>query len=92
MSVDFNSAIGSFRTGQLADGYGSFIKLANQGHADGARYALLMCEHGLELFGRDWDCAPDSVTAWARLARVPAPRIGMRHYAESDSPRMSEHR
>lgn len=92
MSIDFNSAIKSFRTGQLADAYGRFIQLANRGHADGARYALLMCEHGLDLFGRDWDCAPDSVTAWARLAGVSAPQIAVRHDASELSPRMNKQR
>ena len=90
MSVDFNSAIESFRKGQLADAYGRFIQLANRGHADSARYALLMCEHGLNLFGRDWDCAPDSVAAWARSAGVPAPRIAVRHYAASASSPVTE--
>ena len=89
MTTAFGSAIASFRQGQLADAYGRFIVLAHLGHADSARYALLMCEHGLDLFGRDWDCAPHDVEEWASLAGVPAPRIAARHYAPLKSSRQS---
>ena len=85
IAAAFGSAIGSFRQGQLADAYGRFIRLADLGHADSARYALLMCEHGLGLFGRDWDCAPHSVEAWVRVAGVATPTIATRHYGNTSS-------
>ena len=85
LDAAFGSAIASFRQGQFPDAYGRFIRLANLGHADAARYALLMCEHGLDLFGRDWDCAPHSIESWARVAGVAAPTIGMRHQGNTSS-------
>jgi hypothetical protein len=56
------------------------VQLANGGHAPAARVALWMCEQGPDLFGKDWDCAPDEVDDWASLARVPRPAIGPRVY------------
>ncbi len=74
-------AVESFRLGRFPEAYGRFIELADAGHPASARYALWMCEHGLELFGKDWDCAPQDVEDWAQLAGVPAPAIGLRSYA-----------
>lgn len=61
-------AVDSFRQGRFPEAYGRFIGLANAGHPPSARYALWMCEQGLPLFGKDWDCAPHEVKDWARLA------------------------
>lgn len=73
-------ALESFRLGRFPEAYGRFIELAEIGHPASARYALLMCEHGPELFGKDWDCAPHQVEAWAQAAGVIAPTIGARSY------------
>ena len=74
-------AVESFRNGRFPEAYGRFLVLAEAGHPASARYALWMCEHGLELFGRDWDCTPDEIQTWARAAGVVAPIIGARQYA-----------
>lgn len=79
------NAVESFRTGRFPEAYGRFIALAEAGHPASARYALLMCQHGLELFGKDWDCSPQEVEDWARLAGMPAPYIGPRYYAKTDA-------
>lgn len=63
-------AVESFRQGRFSEAYGRFVQLANAGHAPAAGTALWMCQHGLELFGRDWDCAPHEVDDWASLAGV----------------------
>jgi hypothetical protein len=73
-------AVESFRQGRVSEAYGRFVQLANAGHLPAARIALWMCEHGFELFGKDWDCTPDEVGDWAALARVPVPSIGPRTY------------
>ena len=73
-------AVESFRLGRFPEAYGRFIDLANAGHPASARYALWMCEQGLALFGRDWDCVQHEVEGWARAAGVAPPRIAMRHY------------
>lgn len=88
----WQSAIASFRQGQFPDAYGRFIRLANLGHADSARYALLMCEHGLDLFGRDWDCAPHSVESWARVAGIAARTIAARRHGNTSPPSASGRR
>lgn len=76
-------ALESFRQGRFPEAYGRFIDLANAGHPASARYALWMCEQGMALFGKDWDCAPHEAEDWARSAGV-APsalsRIGVRQY------------
>jgi hypothetical protein len=61
-------ALESFRQGRFPEAYGRFIGLANAGHPASARYALWMCEQGLPLFGKDWDCAPHEMQDWARAA------------------------
>jgi hypothetical protein len=63
-------ALESFRQGRFPEAYGRFMGLANAGHPASARYALWMCENGLALFGKDWDCAPHEVEDWARAAGV----------------------
>ena len=61
-------AVDSFRQGRFPEAYGRFIALANAGHPASARYALWMCEQGIDLFGKNWDCAPHEVDDWTRLA------------------------
>lgn len=70
-------ALDSFRQGRFPDAYGRFSTLANAGHPASALYALWMCDQGLPLFGRDWDCAPHEVEAWLRAAGPMAPRAAV---------------
>ncbi len=63
-------ALESFRAGRFPEAYGRFIALAQIGHPASARYALWMCEQGLPLFGKNWDCSQDEVADWADAARV----------------------
>ncbi len=69
-------ALESFRAGRFPEAYGRFVELANLGHPASARYALWMCEQGLPLFAKDWDCLPDEAIAWAAAARE-APSRGV---------------
>jgi hypothetical protein len=74
-------AVESFRVGRFPEAYGRFVALADAGHAPSARYALWMCEQGLALFGKDWDCTPQQVADWAKTAGVLAPQIELHSYA-----------
>lgn len=85
-------ALAAFRAGRFPEAYGRFVGLAEAGHPASARYALLMCEHGLALFGKDWDCAPQEIEDWARAAGVPAPRIGPQSYPFEKTPRAFNHK
>jgi hypothetical protein len=63
-------AVESFRAGRFPEAYGRFVELANLGHPPAARYALLMCEHGMPLFGKAWDCSEQEISEWAAAAGV----------------------
>jgi hypothetical protein len=79
-----------FRQGRYSEAYGRFVALADAGHSPLARIALWMCEHGLMLFGRDWDCAPYQVERWAAVAGVAVPRIGSPDYGASGPAREAD--
>lgn len=68
MKARYESALMSFRQGRVAEAYGRFAALASAGHPAAARHALWMCENGPAMFGRQWDCEPDEILAWAALA------------------------
>lgn len=63
-------AVESFRAGRFPEAYGRFVELANLGHPPAARYALWMCEHGMPLFGKAWDCSQQEIGEWAVAAGV----------------------
>lgn len=73
-------AIQSFREARFPEAYGRFIELANAGHAPAAELALWMYLHGPAVFGRDWDCTQERLTAWALLAQLPVPTLVAQHY------------
>lgn len=72
-----------FRAGRFSAAYGRFVELAEVGHKPAAQYALWMCQHGLELFGKDWDCNGDQLEDWSLLAGVPTPALHARHYGHA---------
>lgn len=65
MPSAYAAAVSSFRQARFPEAYGRFVALAAWNHAPAARHALWMCEHGQELFGRPFDCAPDEIESWA---------------------------
>lgn len=75
--------VAQFRVGRFSAAYGRFVELADIGHKPSAHFALWMCQHGLELFGKDWDCSGEQLGDWAQLAGLPAPVLQARHYGRT---------
>lgn len=75
--------VAQFRAGRFSAAYGRFVGLADIGHKPSAHFALWMCQHGLELFGKDWDCTGEQLGDWAQLAGVPAPLLQPRLYGRT---------
>ena len=67
------NAVASFRQARFSEAYGRLKDLADAGHAPSAEVALWMYLNGPSLFGKDWDSTQEQLTAWAQLARQPAP-------------------
>lgn len=86
------NAVASFRQARFPEAYGRLIQLADAGHAPSAELALWMYLNGPSLFGRDWDSTPEQLTAWAQLARQPAPTMVARVYPNSLVPVVSRSR
>jgi hypothetical protein len=62
----FAEAMQLYRSSRWSAAYGRFMKLADDGHADSARIALLMLRHGRDFYGAEWTAASSQVTAWER--------------------------
>lgn len=77
------NAVASFRQARFPEAFGRLIALADAGHAPSAELALWMYTHGPSLFGRDWDSTQDQLTAWALLARQPAPMLVASSYSRT---------
>lgn len=72
--VVFADALQLYRHGHFDAAYERFVHLADTGHAESARIALVMLRHGPDLYGSQWSATPDQVGAWERTAGVAAPR------------------
>jgi hypothetical protein len=83
----YENALALLAQGRPSAAYGQLIRLAEAGHAAAARMAIAMCEHGPEVWGRDWDCTPDELADWARAAGMAAPVLEPRRYDAHGRPR-----
>ena len=63
----YTDAIGLFRQQRYAAAYGRFSRLADLGHVESARFALLMYTNGAALFANDWFAAPNQQRHWHAL-------------------------
>lgn len=63
----YERAGAAFRAQRYAAAYGLYTRLADGGHAPSARLALVMADHGVLLFGRDWYVSPDQQRRWNAL-------------------------
>ncbi len=72
---DFQDAIRQYKDGRLAEAFGRFVALANNGDADAARIALFMHRFGPPLYGRYWDLSPQEAESWTQLVRSEKGRV-----------------
>ncbi len=71
----FAEAMALYRDGRYSAAYGHFAKLADGGHADAARIALLMVRFGPQLYGVPWSASPYQVARWADRASASRPPL-----------------
>lgn len=50
--------------------YARLSGLADSGHAEAARIALLMVRYGPQLYGSEWSASPRQIDNWIRLASI----------------------
>ncbi len=72
---DYQDAIRQYKDGRLAEAFGRFVALANNGDADAARIALFMHRFGPPLYGRYWDLSPQEAESWTHLVRSEKGRV-----------------
>lgn len=66
--TQFNEAMDLYGTSRWAAAYGRFAALADRGHAEAARIALLMLRYGSRLYGHDWGASQPQINQWMELA------------------------
>lgn len=64
----FEDAMAQYRDGRWAAAYGRFAALADRGHAEAARIALLMLRYGGRLYGHEWGASQPQINRWMTLA------------------------
>lgn len=63
----YEQAVSAFRAQRYPAAYGLFVRLADAGHVPSARLALVMHDHGPQLFERAWYASPDQQRRWTAL-------------------------
>ncbi len=71
--VAFGEVMNLYRDCRWAAAYGRFAILADAGHAESARVALLMLWHGPRLYGSEWSAPRAQIERWSRLAGLNLP-------------------
>lgn len=71
----FDDALALYRQGSWSGAYGRLCALADKGHAEAARMALLMLRHGSKMHGNDWGASQAQIRRWTALARSPMPPL-----------------
>jgi hypothetical protein len=64
----FTQAMEQYRQGKWSSAYGHFSELADHGHAEAARIALVMVRHGARMYGTNWGASQPQIKHWMRLA------------------------
>lgn len=64
----FVAAMHLYHEARYAAAYGRLIELADGGHAEAARVALLMLRHGPALYRSEWSATPQQIQHWLDLA------------------------
>lgn len=71
----FDEALALYRQGSWSGAYGRLSALADKGHVEAARVALLMLRHGSKMHGNDWGASQAQIQQWTTLARSPMPSL-----------------
>ena len=71
--ASFDRAIAHFASGEWARAFDELSLLADAGHREGARIALLMGERGPRLFGRSFVIDAERRRRWREAARLTPP-------------------
>jgi hypothetical protein len=66
-SERYDEALQAFREQHYAAAYGRFLAAADAGHVPSAQLALVMHDHGRELFGSEWSASPEQRRRWNTL-------------------------
>jgi hypothetical protein len=65
----FDRAIEHFAHGRWSEAFAELVPLADAGHCEAARIAMLMTTRGPRLFGRSFPASPSQRERWHVLAR-----------------------
>jgi hypothetical protein len=57
-----------YRQGKWSAAYGHFSNLADHGHAEAARIALVMVRHGTKMYGTNWGASQPQIENWMKLS------------------------
>lgn len=71
--IQFADALQLYRQGRWSAAYGRFVQLADGGHVESARIALVMVRHGADLYGTEWTATQPQVSAWERMVGATGP-------------------
>ena len=71
--IAFADALQLYRQGRWSAAYGRFVHLADAGHEESARIALVMVRHGADLYGTEWAASQPQVSAWEQMVGATAP-------------------
>lgn len=71
----FVAAMQRYDEGRYALAYGRLVALADAGHPEAARVALMMLRYGPQLFGAAWSATPGQVDRWLAAASAPQPTL-----------------
>lgn len=71
----FAAAMQLYHDGRYSAAYGHLAKLADGGHREAARIALLMVRFGPQLYSAQWSASRYQIALWAGLAGAKQPSI-----------------
>ena len=69
----FEAALDEYEANRWPQAYAALARLADGGHADAARIALLMLRHGRALYSMDFTASAQQRQHWAQAAGALAP-------------------
>lgn len=71
----FVAAMHAYDDGRYALAYGRLVSLADAGHPEAARIALMMLRYGPQLYGTQWSATPGQIDRWLAAAGTPQPTL-----------------